>query len=147
MSNCVQPHRRQPTRLLCPWDCPGKKWVGLSGVGCHFLLQRMKVKSEREVAQSCPTPSDPMDSAASHTIPTNPVPSPQVPPTSFRVLSHSLFFHLYYCKWISVACVHPLALYWVIPFSYWFISILCILMDFISFSHLHWSYSSPVFVS
>ena len=40
-----------------PWDSPGKN----TGVGCHFLLQRMKVKSEREVAQSCPTLSDPMD--------------------------------------------------------------------------------------
>ena len=40
-----------------PWDSPGKT----TGVGCHFLLQCMKVKSEREVAQSCPTLSDPMD--------------------------------------------------------------------------------------
>ena len=40
-----------------PWDSPGKN----TGVGCHFLLQCMKVKIEREVAQSCPTPSDPMD--------------------------------------------------------------------------------------
>ena len=53
----VQPHRRQPTRLLCPWASPGKN----SGVGCHFLLQCMKVKSESEVAQLCPTLSDPMD--------------------------------------------------------------------------------------
>ena len=52
-------HRRQPTRLPCPWDSPGKN----TGVGCHFLLQCMKVKSESEVAQSCPTLSDPMDSA------------------------------------------------------------------------------------
>ena len=50
-------HRRQPTRLPRPWDSPGKN----TGVGCHFLLQCMKVKSEREVAQSCPTLSDPMD--------------------------------------------------------------------------------------
>ena len=55
MSNSVQPHRQQPTRLPCPWDSPGKN----TGVGCHFLLQCMKVKSE--VAQSCPTLSDPMD--------------------------------------------------------------------------------------
>ena len=47
----------QPTRLLCPWDSPGKN----TGVGCHFLLQCMKVKSESEVAQSCPALSDPMD--------------------------------------------------------------------------------------
>ena len=51
------PHRRQPTRPPCPWDFPGKN----SGVGCHFLLQCMKVKGESEVAQSCPTLSDPMD--------------------------------------------------------------------------------------
>ena len=51
------PHRRQPTRLLCPWDSLDKN----TGVGCHFLLQCMKVKSESEVAQSCPTLSDPMD--------------------------------------------------------------------------------------
>ena len=57
MSNSVRPHRRQPTRLPCPWDSPGKS----TGVGCHFLLQCMKVKSESEVAQSCPTLSNPMD--------------------------------------------------------------------------------------
>ena len=53
----VRPHRRQPTRLPRPWDSPGKN----TGVGCHFLLQCMKVKSESEVAQSCPTLSDPVD--------------------------------------------------------------------------------------
>ena len=57
MSDSVRPHRRQPTRLPRPWDSPGKK----TGVGCHFLLQCMKVKSESEVAQSCPTLSNPMD--------------------------------------------------------------------------------------
>ena len=57
MSNSVRPHRQQPTRLLHPWDSPGKN----TGVGCHFLLQCMKGKSESEVAQSCPTLSDPMD--------------------------------------------------------------------------------------
>ena len=51
MSNSVQPHRRQPTRLPRPWDSPGKN----TGVGYHFLLQCMKVKSESEVAQSCLT--------------------------------------------------------------------------------------------
>ena len=51
------PHRWQPTRLPHPWDSPGKN----TGVGCHFLLQHMKVKRESEVAQSCPTCSDPMD--------------------------------------------------------------------------------------
>ena len=57
MSNSVRPHRRQPIRLPCPWDSPGKN----TGVGCHFLLQCMQVKSESHVAQSCPTLSDPMD--------------------------------------------------------------------------------------
>ena len=57
MSDSVQPHRWQPTRLPHPWDSPGKN----TGVGCHFLLQCIKVKSESEVARSCPTPSDPMD--------------------------------------------------------------------------------------
>ena len=53
----VRPHRRQPTRLPHPWDSPGK----YTGVGCHCLLQCMKVKSESEGAQSCPTLSDLMD--------------------------------------------------------------------------------------
>ena len=57
MSNSVRPHRRQPTRLCHPWDSLGKN----TGVGCHFLLQCMKVKSESEVAQSCPTLRNPMD--------------------------------------------------------------------------------------
>ena len=50
-------HRQQPTRLPCPWDSPGKN----TGVGCHFLLQCMKVKSESEVTQLCPTLCNPMD--------------------------------------------------------------------------------------
>ena len=53
----LRPLRWHPTRLLRPWDSPGKN----TGVGCHFLLQCMKVKSESEVAQSCPTLSGPMD--------------------------------------------------------------------------------------
>ena len=51
------PTDSSPTRLLRPWDSPGKN----TGVGCHFLLQSMKVKSENEVTQSCPTLSYPMD--------------------------------------------------------------------------------------
>ena len=51
------PIDRQPNRLHRPWDSLGKN----TGVGCHFLLQCMKVKSESEFAQSCPTLSDPMD--------------------------------------------------------------------------------------
>ena len=57
VSDSVRPHRQQPTRLPRHWDSPGKN----TGVGCHFLLQCMKVKSESEVAQSCSTLSDPMD--------------------------------------------------------------------------------------
>ena len=57
VSDSVRTYRWKPTRLPRPWDSPGKN----TGVGCHFLLQCMKVKSEREVAQSCPTLSDPMD--------------------------------------------------------------------------------------
>ena len=57
MSNSVRPHRRQPTRLPRPWDSPGKN----TGVGCHFLLQCMKGKSESEVTQYCLTLSNPMD--------------------------------------------------------------------------------------
>ena len=57
VSNSVRPHRRQTTRLPHPWNSQGKD----TGVGCHFLLQCMEVKSESEVAQSCPTLSDPMD--------------------------------------------------------------------------------------
>ena len=53
----LRPQRRQPTRLPYPWDSPGKN----TGVGFHFLLQCMKVKSESEVAQSCLTLCDPMD--------------------------------------------------------------------------------------
>ena len=59
MSDSVRPHRRQTTRLRRPWDSPGKN----TGVGCHFLFQRMKVKSESEVAQSCPTLRDPRTAA------------------------------------------------------------------------------------
>ena len=57
----VRSHRWKPTKLPCPWDSPGKN----TEVGCHFLLQCMKVKSESEVAQSCPTLSNPMD----HSLP------------------------------------------------------------------------------
>ena len=57
VSDSVRPQKRQPTRLPYLWDSPGKN----TGVGCHFLLQCMKVKSGSEVAQSCPTLRDPMD--------------------------------------------------------------------------------------
>ena len=57
----MQHHRRQPTRLSRPWDSSGKN----TGVGCHFLLQFMKVKRESEVSQLCPTLCDPMDCSPS----------------------------------------------------------------------------------
>ena len=57
MSDPVQPQRWQPTRFPRPWDSPGKN----TGVGCHFPLQCMKVKSESEVVQSCPTLRNPMN--------------------------------------------------------------------------------------
>ena len=57
MPDSVRPHRPQPIRLRSPWDSPGKD----TGMGCHFLLQGMIVKSESEVFQSCPTLHDPMD--------------------------------------------------------------------------------------
>ena len=57
MSDSVRLHRRQLTRLPRPWDSPGKN----TGMGCHFLLQCMKVKSESEVSQLHLTLCDPMD--------------------------------------------------------------------------------------
>ena len=59
MSDSVRPHRRQPTRLPCPWDSPGKN----TGVVCYFLLQCMKVESESEVTQSCSTLRNPWTAA------------------------------------------------------------------------------------
>ena len=59
VSDSLQSHVLEPTRLPRPWDPPGKN----TGVGCHFLLQCMKVKSESEVAQSCPTLSNPWTAA------------------------------------------------------------------------------------
>ena len=57
MYDSVWPHRRQPTRHPRPWDSPGKN----TGVGCPFLLQWVKVKTEREITQSYLTLCDPMD--------------------------------------------------------------------------------------
>ena len=59
MSDSVRPHRQQPTRLPRPWDSPSKN----TGVGCHFLLQCMRVKSESEVTKSCPTLATPWTAA------------------------------------------------------------------------------------
>ena len=65
MSDSVRPHRWQPTRIPHPWDSPGKN----TGVGCHFLLQCMKVKNESEVTQSCPTLRYPPWTAANQAPP------------------------------------------------------------------------------
>ena len=61
VSDSVRLHGLQPTRLLQPWDSPGKN----TGVGCYFLLQCRKVESESEVTQSCLTLSNPMDCSLS----------------------------------------------------------------------------------
>ena len=96
MSNSVRPHRRQPTRLPRPWDSPGKN----TGVGCHVLLPCMKVKSESEVTQSCPTLRNPMNCS---------LPGPSVHGISqARVLewgaiafSHTSFLHICPSYWDS----------------------------------------------
>ena len=64
VSDSVQSYRGQPTRFPSPWDSPGKN----TRVGSHFLLQCMQVKSESEVAQSCPTLRNPMDCSLQHKI-------------------------------------------------------------------------------
>ena len=100
MSDSVWLHRRQPTRLPRPWDSPGKN----TGVGCHFLLQCIKVKSESEITQSCLTLSNPMDcslpGSSAHGIfqarvlSRVPLPSPFV--------SHALYlFYLYNNQWLK----------------------------------------------
>ena len=77
-----RPHRWQPTRLPRPWDSPGKN----TGVGCHFLLQCMKVKSQSEVTQSCLTLRDPMD----RSLPGSPCPWDS-PGKNTGVGCHALF--------------------------------------------------------
>ena len=88
MSDSVWPHRQKPTRLLRPGDSPGKN----TGVGCHFLLQCMKVKSESEVAQSHPTLCDPRDCS--------------LPGSSVHV--HGIF-QAKVLEWVAIAFSHPQA--------------------------------------
>ena len=97
------PHRRQPTRLPRPWDSLGKN----TGVGCHFLLQCMKEKSESEVAQSCPTLSDPMDcsilGSSAHGIFQARVPEWVATAFSIRLNNIPLippFVYVFICQWI-----------------------------------------------
>ena len=108
MSDSVRPHRWKPTRLPRPWDSPGKN----TGVGCHFLLQGMKVKRESEVAQPCPTLSDPMDCS--------------LPGSSIHVI-----FQARVLEWGAIAfsetCVS--ILYWC--FSFWLTSLSVMLSIFI----------------
>ena len=99
MSDSVRSHRQQPTRLPRPWDSPGKN----TGVSCHFLLQCMKVKSESEVAQSCPTLATPRTAAYQAPLSMGfsrqkywsgvPLPSP----VSCLVVSNSLWPHGLHC--------------------------------------------------
>ena len=85
VSDSVRPHRRQPTRLPHPWDSPGKN----TGVGCHCLLQCMKVKSESEVALSCLTLSHPMDCS--------------LPSSSFHGI-----FQARVLEWVTIAFSDPI---------------------------------------
>ena len=93
VSNSVWPHRWQPTRLSCPWDSPGKN----TGVGCHFLLQCMKVNSESEVTQLCQTLHDPMD---------------------YRLPGSSVhgIFQARVLEWVAIAFSQPLLIRALIPF-------------------------------
>ena len=111
----MRPHRGQPTRLPRPWDSPGKN----TGVGCHVLLQCMKVKSESEVAQSCLTLSDPMVCSLpgssvhgifqARVVEWVPLPSP---PCSFKGHYFFLFygwviFHCMYVPHMHLSVAHP----------------------------------------
>ena len=99
MSDSVRPHRRQPTRLPRPWDSPGKN----TGVGCHFFLQCMKVKSESEVTQSCPTLATPwttvyqappsMGFSRQKSWSGMPLPSPLIQATQLQLLGRELRSH------------------------------------------------------
>ena len=95
----MRPHRRQPTRLPCPWDSPGKN----TGVGCHFLLQCMKVKSEQEVAHSCLDSSDPMDCS----LPGSSVHGIfQAKVLEWGAIAYSQNSLSLPCKWLAEVCPH-----------------------------------------
>ena len=111
MSDSVRPHRRQPTRLPHPWDSPGKN----TGVGCHSLLQCMKVESESEVSQSCPTLSDPMDCSPPGPPSMGfsrqeywngvPLPSPSRKPKSIFFPFHNIYI-LWKYSWLIIFQLH-----------------------------------------
>ena len=106
VSDSVRPHRRQPTRLPHSWDSPGKN----TGVGCHLLLQCMKVKSESEVAQSCPTLSDPMDCSPPGSSVHGIFQARVLENPDFPVLPYLLEFTQTHVHWVSDAIQpsHPL---------------------------------------
>ena len=105
MSDSVWPHRQQPTRLPRPWDSPGKN----TGVGCHFLLQCMKVKSESEVAPSCPTLRDPMDYS-----------SPGPPSVGFSRQEYWSGVPLTFPNWNSTDCNYSSKVIVVEILTFWF---------------------------
>ena len=92
MSNSVQPHRQQPTRLCRSWDSPGKN----TGVGCHFLLQFRKVKSESEIAQLCLTLCNPMNCS--------------LPGSSVHGI-----FQARVLEWVAIAFSGSRATFWLFP--------------------------------
>ena len=92
----MRPHRRQPIELLHPWDSPGKN----TGVGYHFLLQCMKVKSESEVAQSCPTLRDPMGCS----LPGSSVHgSFQARVLEWDAIAFSCLYKMWLCEWTCIS--------------------------------------------
>ena len=102
----MRPHRRQPTRLPRPWDSPGKN----TGVGCHFLLQCMKVERESKVAQSRPTLCDPMDcslpGSSIHGIFQARVLESQPCSTSqFTIILPKIISQISTCMWIPVSAL------------------------------------------
>ena len=77
-----------------PWDSPGKN----TGVGCHFLLQCMKVKSEREVTQSSPTLRDPMDCSPPGSSVHGMLQARVLPSPSLRVVNKEIELGMSLCK-------------------------------------------------
>ena len=141
MSDSVRPHRRQPTRLPRPWDSPGKN----TGVGCHFLLQCMKVKSESEVAQSRPTLCDPMDcslpGSSVHGISRQeywsgvPLPSPVYPLTAPNIVNEIFIIAQWlYEKWLQLIFLQVLNFKYEFDFKKWNCDLkLCMLADHLNY--------------
>ena len=141
MSDSVRPHRRQPTRLPCPWDSPGKN----TGVGCHFLLQCVKVKGKSlSSVRLLATPW-----TAAYQAPHGK--SWDFPGKSTGVGCHCLlrclvYFILWYCSqcyytWSQLKCLHVL-LFNLIK-AKWLVLILLLILDFFPF--LYHDYYSNCF--